>query len=666
MALVAATYFVFLLFAQFAFLELLQRALSGAVAVRQAMAAMGVAGLGASVATARLLRRRPARALIATGFLVAAVCALVAPRVASATGLTALAATIGVSLALLTVSVATRLPALLPGPGVGLRVGLATGTAYFLCNLPGVFDAEPEVQSRLTALVCLLAAVLASRSDRSRSPRAQHRPVVGGPWGSSIDLGFVAVSASFLALVWLDSAAFAVIQESADLKAVTWGSPLRLMTQAVAHLVAAILAGRALDRGRLHGVLLLTYGLFALSLALLGGGGSSPGLLGPVYATGISLYSVALVMAPTLTPSTLAAAGRMEPRWRAALLFGVAGWIGSALGVGMAQDLHRVPAWFLVAAGSVVALGAAAAHRDTVRRVATTAAGGAVALALAWSDGPAPPSERSDRIEEAARRGRAVYIREGCISCHSQYVRPGTRDEELWGPSAREEAGMEADPADRAGNAPPLIGLRRQGPDLSNAGNRRSAWWHRQHLIDPRSLSPGSRMPAYAHLFERGAGSAESPPESSAGEDLVAYLSTLGAESARERLEQARMAPVPDPAIGNAASGGDLFLRHCSVCHGAGGRGDGPLGLVLGRPAMNLCKGSFWLVSRGPGLGSEAEGLERVIKFGVPGTSMPGHEYFSDQQIADLAAHVLDLAHGGALDGERMARHEASRAEVER
>ena len=37
-------------------------------------------------------------------------------------------------------------------------------------------------------------------------------------------------------------------------------------------------------------------------------------------------------------------------------------------------------------------------------------------------------------------RGRHVYIAEGCINCHSQYVRPNTTDVAMWGP-----AGMPAE-----------------------------------------------------------------------------------------------------------------------------------------------------------------------------------------------------------------------------
>lgn len=108
-------------------------------------------------------------------------------------------------------------------------------------------------------------------------------------------------------------------------------------------------------------------------------------------------------------------------------------------------------------------------------------------------------------------RGRVVYIAEGCIHCHSQYVRPGTRDEEWFGP---------AHPLAEIGRQrPPLLGNRRQGPDLQNVGSRRPAEWLRLQLQTPRVVMPGSRMPAYGHLFRAGA--------PSDGEALVAYLLSL-------------------------------------------------------------------------------------------------------------------------------------------
>jgi cbb3-type cytochrome oxidase cytochrome c subunit len=112
-----------------------------------------------------------------------------------------------------------------------------------------------------------------------------------------------------------------------------------------------------------------------------------------------------------------------------------------------------------------------------------------------------------------AALGRQVYIAEGCIHCHSQYVRPGTADAERWG-NAR-------DPEFSRVQSPALIGNRRQGPDLMNAGLRLPRDWHRAHLRNPRSVSPASRMPAYPHLFAAG------DPR---GEALLDYLESLGRE----------------------------------------------------------------------------------------------------------------------------------------
>lgn len=106
--------------------------------------------------------------------------------------------------------------------------------------------------------------------------------------------------------------------------------------------------------------------------------------------------------------------------------------------------------------------------------------------------------------------GRSVYIAEGCMHCHSQYVRPVGYDARLWG---------DPTPVERAlAQRPVLIGNRRQGPDLANVALRRPREWNRLHLINPRSLVPGSRMPSYRYLFE---------PDNERGEALLVYLSSL-------------------------------------------------------------------------------------------------------------------------------------------
>jgi cytochrome c oxidase cbb3-type subunit 2 len=46
-------------------------------------------------------------------------------------------------------------------------------------------------------------------------------------------------------------------------------------------------------------------------------------------------------------------------------------------------------------------------------------------------------------------------------------------------------------------------GSKRTGPDLARVGGRYSDEWHRQHLIDPRSVVPESVMPGYAFLLNK-------------------------------------------------------------------------------------------------------------------------------------------------------------------
>jgi cytochrome c oxidase cbb3-type subunit II len=88
--------------------------------------------------------------------------------------------------------------------------------------------------------------------------------------------------------------------------------------------------------------------------------------------------------------------------------------------------------------------------------------------------------------------GRQVYIREGCYVCHSQMVRP-LRDEV-------ERYGHYSLAAESMYDHPFQWGSKRTGPDLARVGGRYSDEWHKNHLIDPRSLVPESVMPPYAFL----------------------------------------------------------------------------------------------------------------------------------------------------------------------
>jgi cytochrome c oxidase cbb3-type subunit 2 len=90
--------------------------------------------------------------------------------------------------------------------------------------------------------------------------------------------------------------------------------------------------------------------------------------------------------------------------------------------------------------------------------------------------------------------GRDVYLREGCFGCHSQMIRPFRAETERYGHYS--VAG------ESVYDHPFQWGSKRTGPDLARVGGRYSDNWHRDHLINPRSVVPESNMPAYPWLLK--------------------------------------------------------------------------------------------------------------------------------------------------------------------
>ncbi|MFG0581681.1 cytochrome-c oxidase, cbb3-type subunit II [Ectopseudomonas khazarica] len=90
--------------------------------------------------------------------------------------------------------------------------------------------------------------------------------------------------------------------------------------------------------------------------------------------------------------------------------------------------------------------------------------------------------------------GRDIYIREGCVGCHSQMIRPFRAETERYGHYS--VAG------ESVWDHPFLWGSKRTGPDLARVGGRYSDEWHRAHLYNPRNVVPESKMPAYPWLVE--------------------------------------------------------------------------------------------------------------------------------------------------------------------
>ena len=91
--------------------------------------------------------------------------------------------------------------------------------------------------------------------------------------------------------------------------------------------------------------------------------------------------------------------------------------------------------------------------------------------------------------------GRDLYIREGCLGCHSQMVRPFRSETERYGEYSKS--------GEFIYDRPFLWGSKRTGPDLHRVGGKYPDSWHYNHMAEPTSMSPGSIMPPYPWLLKR-------------------------------------------------------------------------------------------------------------------------------------------------------------------
>lgn len=586
---VAACYGYFLIFAQFSFVELLRAGGMGLHTEKSALGLMALAGVAAGFLTAK-------RGATLGGFRIAmalgALAAAMAPFASSLTPVLGIAVLTGTALGVATVSLSALLPA-----WCGLAwLGLGTGLGYACCNLPFVFQQSPSGQ----AWVGVVFALVGCAAAPSRTEWLPMTPRRVFPMWAAVLL--------FTAMVWLDSAAFFIIQHEHDLKSGTWGAGM-LWRNAALHLLLAVLAGGWLAWGGARVLPVAAWILLAIA-ALAVNHEATRSLAGWLYPAGVSLYSTALVAWPAWFSG---AAGPRSAVWNSAWLFAIAGWFGSANGIGMAESLHHVPPLFVGIAGAVILGVAVWANPKNLKAV--WVAGAVVTIGLI-SGKPAAASS-----DTAAERGRRVYLAEGCIHCHSQYPRPGSVDELNWGPARGVKETLAGEPV--------LIGNRRQGPDLGNVGARRSEAWLKAHFMDPRALAPDSVMPSYAHLFKDGRGN-----------DLVRYLKEAGAPASRAVM-QTQAAWRPSVASGKG-DGKSLFAKHCAACHGATGEGSGPFGRAFLRPPANLKQGPFiWSNQTDP---AETElALARIIKFGIVGTDMPGHETLTDDAILSLVDALVEM-----------------------
>ncbi|MEC4114254.1 cytochrome-c oxidase, cbb3-type subunit I [Myroides pelagicus] len=121
--------------------------------------------------------------------------------------------------------------------------------------------------------------------------------------------------------------------------------------------------------------------------------------------------------------------------------------------------------------------------------------------------------------------GRDLYIREGCVGCHSQMIRPFRSEVERYGEYSKS--------GEYVYDHPFLWGSKRTGPDLMRVGGKYSDNWHYNHMYDPQSTSPNSIMPGYKWLF------ANKAADYSEVEKKMSVMRTLGVPYTDEDIANA-------------------------------------------------------------------------------------------------------------------------------
>ncbi|MFD0750303.1 cytochrome-c oxidase, cbb3-type subunit I [Mucilaginibacter calamicampi] len=133
--------------------------------------------------------------------------------------------------------------------------------------------------------------------------------------------------------------------------------------------------------------------------------------------------------------------------------------------------------------------------------------------------------------------GRDIYIREGCVNCHSQTVRPFRSETERYGEYSK--AG------EFVYDHPFLWGSKRTGPDLHREGGKYGNAWHYNHMMDPRLMSPGSIMPNYDWLITQ----------------------TLNTEATADKINAMRKLGVPYPEGYEKKANADLDKQAIAIAN---------------------------------------------------------------------------------------------------
>lgn len=106
-----------------------------------------------------------------------------------------------------------------------------------------------------------------------------------------------------------------------------------------------------------------------------------------------------------------------------------------------------------------------------------------------------------------------------------------------------------------------------------------------------------------------------------------------------------------DSSAEKLAAGSRLYKRLCVQCHGLTGDARGPTGPFLYPYPRDVRQGIFKAVRNPAGQGKLALGdLGQLIRYGVPGTSMPAFDQLTEEDVRLLTGYTVHLSLRGEVE----------------
>ncbi|MCJ8347078.1 hypothetical protein MJH12_16170 [bacterium] len=316
-------YAYFLLYAQFAFLDLLK-------ASDEVQLLLPFMLLGASISALWIRQSKPKDPKLFLNYsFLAALIAAILPIFSSYWLIHLLCSLlIGLSVSTLTILTTAILFKFLRYYEIIFVSACSTALAYFFCNIPDLHYSSSVIKGLVTSFLCIAGLINISYINWkiTRTPRQSIK--------TQEKAYYYLIGVLFLIILLIDSYSFSIIQNSERLMSYSWGNGLSLY-QGFYHILGALVAYFLLKSKGVYYLLSLVMILFCISIVRIGGPGTW--IFANLYAIGVSMYSTALISFPAHCNESYER--RIEFTTDLYLL---AGWVGSAIGIFLGQGLSVI------------------------------------------------------------------------------------------------------------------------------------------------------------------------------------------------------------------------------------------------------------------------------------------------------------------------------------